>query len=169
LDIQTLTVLEEFLDYFVGCVVVVSHDRYFLDRTVDFLVTVEDGKLGPRYPTPYSTYERLYRETAALQSSEKMPIEKLPTEKMPVEPPQNGVNAAANVRKLSWKEQRELESLEARVAELETAKNNLLDEMNAAGADYAKLQRLSGQLETLESTLETALERWLELSEMAVN
>ncbi|MCX6044620.1 MAG: ABC-F family ATP-binding cassette domain-containing protein, partial [Chloroflexi bacterium] len=47
LDIQTLTVLEEFLDYFVGCVVVVSHDRYFLDRTVDFLVTVEDGKLGP--------------------------------------------------------------------------------------------------------------------------
>lgn len=167
LDIQTLTVLEEFLDYFVGCVVVVSHDRYFLDRTVDFLVTVEDGKLGPRYPTPYSTYERLYRETAALQTSEKTGAEKLEAEKTAIERPQSGVKPVATIRKLSWKEQRELENLEARVAELEMHKSTLLDEMNAAGADYAKLQRLSGQLETLEDALETALERWLELSEIA--
>ncbi|RIK46225.1 MAG: ABC transporter, partial [Chloroflexi bacterium] len=65
LDIQTLTVLEEFLDHFAGCLVVVSHDRYFLDRTVDFLLAMEGGKLGPRYPTPYATFERLRREASA--------------------------------------------------------------------------------------------------------
>ncbi len=167
LDIQTLTVLEEFLDYFVGCVVVVSHDRYFLDRTVDFLVTIEEGELGPRYPTPYSTYERLRRETAARQGNEKNSTEKLPAEKTQIEPTQSVSKPTAATRKPSWKEQREIESLEARIAELEANKTSLLETMNTAGADYAKLQRLGGQLETLEATLETALERWLELSEIA--
>ena len=55
LDIQTLNVLEEFLDRFTGCLLVVSHDRYFLDRTVDYVRFMEDGKLGPQYPGPYET------------------------------------------------------------------------------------------------------------------
>jgi ABC transport system ATP-binding/permease protein len=62
LDIHTLAVLEEFLDYFQGCLVVVSHDRYFLDRNVDFLVGFEDGIVGTRYPTPYESYQRLKEE-----------------------------------------------------------------------------------------------------------
>ncbi len=56
LDIQTLTVLEEFLDHFAGCLIVVSHDRYFLDRTVDHMVEMQNGRLGPRYPSPYATF-----------------------------------------------------------------------------------------------------------------
>ncbi|MBK8933101.1 MAG: ABC-F family ATP-binding cassette domain-containing protein [Chloroflexi bacterium] len=59
LDIETLAVLEQFLDHFQGCLVVVSHDRYFLDRNVDFLVSFEDGVLGTRFPSPYETYRRL--------------------------------------------------------------------------------------------------------------
>ncbi|MDQ3250398.1 MAG: ATP-binding cassette domain-containing protein, partial [Chloroflexota bacterium] len=98
LDIQTLTVLEEFLDYFVGCLVVVSHDRYFLDRTVDFLLTLEQGKLGPRYPTPYTTYERL-RQAATVPVVNKAPVEFVPS-------PAKAIVAG---RKLTWKEQRELE------------------------------------------------------------
>ncbi|MCB9161396.1 MAG: ABC-F family ATP-binding cassette domain-containing protein [Caldilineaceae bacterium] len=62
LDIQTLTVLEEFLDHFAGCLVVVSHDRYFLDRTVDFILSMDEGRLGPRYPAPYASFVRLHRE-----------------------------------------------------------------------------------------------------------
>ena len=157
LDIQTLAVLEGFLDYFVGCLVVVSHDRYFLDRTVDFLVTLENGQLGPRYPTPYSTYERLRQEVAIKPAAEKAPAEPVQTQPKP----------SANERKLSWKEQRELASLETRIAALETSKTHLLTIMNTVGADYVKLQQLTTQLEALEAELEGALERWLELSEIA--
>src|SRR5690606_12295568 len=56
LDVQTLAVLEQFLDHFAGSLVIVSHDRYFLDRNIDFLVSFEDGVLGTRYPTPYESY-----------------------------------------------------------------------------------------------------------------
>ncbi len=156
LDIQTLAVLEEFLDYFVGCLVVVSHDRYFLDRTVDFLVTVENGQLGPRYPTPYTTYARLRQEA----NSKPAPAKAEP------EPVTSQSKAPAPVRKLSWKEQRELESLETQIERLEADKTTLLAEMNSAGADYVKLQQLGARLEALETELEKALERWLELSEI---
>ena len=155
LDIQTLTVLEEFLDYFTGCLVVVSHDRYFLDRTVDFLVALDNGQLGPRYPTPYTTYDRLRREA--------LPVVTAP--KVIAEPVAGAQKTTAPVRKISWKAQRELENVETRVAELEAQKANLLAEMNAAGADYVMLQRLGDQLAALDIDLESALERWLELSE----
>ncbi|MEZ4834485.1 MAG: ABC-F family ATP-binding cassette domain-containing protein [Caldilineaceae bacterium] len=69
LDIQTLAVLEEFLDNFGGCLIVISHDRYFLDRTVDYILPFEDGKLGKRYPTPYVTYRRLREEEVAAAAS----------------------------------------------------------------------------------------------------
>ncbi|MFN8487193.1 MAG: ABC-F family ATP-binding cassette domain-containing protein [Caldilineaceae bacterium] len=156
LDIQTLAVLEEFLDYFVGCLVVVSHDRYFLDRTVDFLVTLENGQLGARYPTPYTTYARLREEA----NSKPAPAKTEP------EPVASQPKAPAPVRKLSWKEQRELENLETQIERLEAEKVSLLAEMNSAGADYVKLQQLGARLEALEIALEKALERWLELSEI---
>jgi len=155
LDIQTLTVLEEFLDYFTGCLIVVSHDRYFLDRTVDFLVALDNGQLGPRYPTPYTTYDRLRREA--------LPVVAAP--KVVAEPVAGAQKTTAPVRKISWKTQRELETVETRVAELEAQKANLLVAMNAAGADYVLLQRLGDQLAALDVDLESALERWLELSE----
>ena len=155
LDIQTLTVLEEFLDYFTGCLIVVSHDRYFLDRTVDFLVALDNGQLGPRYPTPYTTYDRLRREA--------LPVVAAP--KVVAEPGAGAQKTTAPVRKISWKTQRELETVETRVAELEAQKANLLVAMNAAGADYVLLQRLGDQLAALDVDLESALERWLELSE----
>lgn len=156
LDIQTLTVLEEFLDHFSGCVVVVSHDRYFLDRTVDFLVSMEDGRLGPRYPTPYETFQRLRQ---AATSDDRRP----PEPARPTPPPP----ASRQARGLSWKEQRLLEELEARIDELEQRRETLLAEMNGCGDDYLRLQALSAELETLDSELESTLEHWLALSERA--
>jgi ABC transport system ATP-binding/permease protein len=153
LDIQTLTVLEEFLDHFSGCLLVVSHDRYFLDRTVDFLVALEDGRLGPRYPTPYSSYLRLREE-----ANQPPP----PPSKAAAPPPPA---PTARAPRLSWKEQRELETLEAQVAALEEKKTKLLATLTAEAGDYLQAQRLSQQLELLESTLEGTLLRWMELAE----
>jgi ATP-binding cassette subfamily F protein uup len=154
LDIQTLTVLEQFLDHFAGCLVVVSHDRYFLDRTVDFLLAMEGGKLGPRYPTPYITFERLQHEAQESVAS----IVATPTSS------RTARNDAA--RRLSWKELREVEELEARIATLEANKANLTDAMNRCGDDYVRLQSLAEQVETVTVALERALERWFELAEM---
>jgi ATP-binding cassette subfamily F protein uup len=159
LDIQTLGVLEEFLDYFQGCLIVVSHDRYFLDRTVDFLVSVENGKLSGRYPTPYSTYLRL--RTEEQQASAPAPAPTKPTA-APAAPKATSTN-----RKLSWKEQRELESLEARIAELESAKTTLTDAINAGGSDYQRLQAMGAELAALDANLESILMRWYELAELA--
>ncbi len=155
LDIETLAVLEQFLDHFEGALVVVSHDRYFLDRTVDFMVSMEVGRLGPRYPSPYATFVRM-------QEADRP--EPAPAERPDSPPPSS---PAARPQRLTWKEQRELEALETQIAELEDRKISLLDEINNIGDNYLRLQDLSIQLTTLDQTLETALERWFELSDRA--
>ena len=154
LDIQTLTVLEEFLDHFQGCLVVASHDRYFLDRTTDFLVSFEDGQVSSRYPAPFSVYQQLRAEQRKVNQSSTPAIPPKREEKLPS-------------TKLTWKEQRELESLETQVETLEAQKAILQAEINASGSDYVRLQALAEQLQTLEADLETILNRWFELSELA--
>jgi ATP-binding cassette subfamily F protein uup len=156
LDIETLAVLEEFLDHFAGALIAVSHDRYFLDRTVDFLVSMEDGRLGPRYPSPYTLFTRLQEEarvdaTPAANAAPAPILERRRTQPA----------------RLTWKEQREVESLEIEIAALEARKLWLLDEINQIGDNYQRLQDLSIQVTALDQTLETALERWFELSTKA--
>jgi ABC transport system ATP-binding/permease protein len=160
LDIQTLNVLEEFLDRFGGCLIVVSHDRYFLDRTVDYLRYMEDGKLGPQYPSPYETFVRLRRQEQAGQIQEAKKPKKTGNAGRAGEPD-------ARVRKLSWNEQRELESLESHIQALEADKAALMEEMAATGEDYLTLQELSGRVDLIDSELSTAVARWFELSEIA--
>jgi ATP-binding cassette subfamily F protein uup len=150
LDIETLAVLEEFLDHFTGALIVVSHDRYFLDRTVDFLMSMEGGRLGPRYPSPYEVFVRMQTPVAVAPAPKATPVRR--------KPPSD---------RLSWKEQRELESLETQIAELEERKFLLLDEINQIGDNYQRLQDLSIQVAALEATLEAALNRWFELSAKA--
>ncbi|MEZ4555311.1 MAG: ABC-F family ATP-binding cassette domain-containing protein [Caldilineaceae bacterium] len=160
LDIQTLTVLEEFLDHFAGCLVVVSHDRYFLDRTVDFILSMDEGRLGPRYPAPYASFVRLHREATQANAAPPAPV------KTPA-PATVTVDAPARPRKLSWKEQQELKSLETAIATLEARRDELAQAMAAAGGDYVKLTELAAAAETLEAELDTKLLRWMELQEIA--
>ncbi|MCB0186089.1 MAG: hypothetical protein KDE31_17590, partial [Caldilineaceae bacterium] len=127
----------------------------FLDSTVDYLIPVEAGKLGGRYPTPYSTFVRLRAE-------EQSPAPAQPATRAPAAPRA----AAPTKRKLSWKEQRELETIEAQIAAWETAKPEALDAMSHCGDDYIKLQKLSDEITVLDDKLEGVLERWLELSEV---
>jgi ATP-binding cassette subfamily F protein uup len=157
LDIQTLTVLEEFLDHFGGALVVVSHDRYFLDRTVDFLVAMENGRLGPRLPAPYEVFARLREgeHEPAPPADAAQPLGKPGSLRRPPS------------SRLTWKEQRELEAVEARIAELEARRKLLLDEINEVCNNYAQLHELSNTLNNLDLELDAVLERWFQLSEKA--
>ena len=118
LDIQTLTVLEEFLDYFAGCLIVASHDRYFLDRTVDFIVGMDDGRLGPRYPSPYATFSRLQREAIASELPLPQAAGRLPA------PPV--LQAQPVERRLTWKERQELAALEEQVHRMEITQGRVI-------------------------------------------
>jgi ABC transport system ATP-binding/permease protein len=157
LDIQTLTVLEQFLDHFQGCLVVVSHDRYFLDRTVDFLALFEDGRFSPRYPGPYDNYRRIRAEEKEATAVVPPPPPKAtrPT------PPTTAVPTT-----LTWKERRELEALERTISALEEKRDVIEAAINDSGMDYQQLNQLAVKLAQLEGELDTAVNRWLELEEI---
>lgn len=160
LDIQTLTVLEQFMDHFAGCLVVVSHDRYFLDRTVDFLATFENGSFSPRYPAPYSAYQEARKQAQEVKTAETISVDTERKSELRSEP-------SDRPRKLTWREARELEGLEETIAELEKKKNQLGQKINSAGGDYELLETLVEELKLVEKELDTAMSRWLELSELA--
>jgi ATP-binding cassette subfamily F protein uup len=161
LDIFTLQVLEEFLLDFPGCLIIVSHDRYFMDRLVEHVwVLGEDRGTGVRfYPGNYTQY-RLAREEALEEAKSASNAAR------PVPPP-----APAEIRndytaRLSFKEKYELEQLEASLPGLEAEKSRLESEL-ATAADHEKLMELSEALAQASEALETAEMRWLELSERA--
>lgn len=155
LDLQTLNVLETFLDHFNGALVIVTHDRYFLDRNVDYIVHVEDGKVSGRYPSPYEAYRRLHAETQRAPSEEKS---------IPVESVSQRASSSP-ARKLSYHQQREYDALQVEIPKLEEEKAKLETEMETAVSDYKKLQELMAQLELVNEELEAAFEKWLILEE----
>jgi len=153
LDIDTLNVLEEFLENFPGILILVSHDRYLLDKMSEQLFILEGNGKVNIYNGNYSEY-RLSLDN---------PKEKVETRLKEAEPAPTPVSAA---KKLSFKEQRELETLEARITEVESAiaeLTNKLVEMNSA--DYLALQNTTKSIEMLNTELEEITERWLMLSE----
>ena len=160
LDIQTLSVLEDFLEDFRGCVIVVSHDRYFLDRTVDRLFCFENGRLR-RFEGNYSEFLEHQRQSERSQQAvagDRQEANKT-TAKLQVK------SAPAPARKRrSFKESRELEQLDRQLPDYETRKQELERAMEQNGADLASI---SLELAELIATIEAAEERWLELSELA--
>jgi ATP-binding cassette subfamily F protein uup len=158
LDIQTLQVVEQFLDNFGGCLVTVSHDRYFLDRNVDFIYLFDDGKIGSRYPSPWRPEEGQH---ASISSEQK------PAPVATSEPPLPIGDQPVAAKKLSWKERKEFEKLEADIERFEQKKDAIEAAMNAAGGDYIKIGELSAELNHLLANLDEAELRWLELSERA--
>lgn len=160
LDVQTLTVLEDFLEDFRGCVVVVSHDRYFLDRTVDRLFCFERSRLQ-RFEGNYSSYlER--QQTLSSTTSGGSATTAAPT----AEPPPAAAAPTKN-RRRSFKESRELEKLDAELPRWEKQRGALEAQLAAGGSDYAALEALSGELSELLERIARGEERWLELSELA--
>ncbi len=158
LDVQTLSVLEDLLEDFRGCVVVVSHDRYFLDRTIDRLFCFEDGRLQ-RFEGNYSAFldhkRALEKSSSQPSSSQK---DSAGTKKKPAKSSDSGP------RRRSFKETKELETLERTLPDLEKRKADL---EAAIGLGQGDLTHLSHDLAALLEQLQESEERWLELSELA--
>jgi len=158
LDVDTLAELEDYLDTFPGVLLVVSHDRYFLDRTVDHLLVIGDDGHITEFPGNYSAYAEWKTEQAAL---EKKKVAK-PQITAPV------VVAAAPVKektKLTFKEKHEYETLEVRVAQLEARLPVIDKEMAEQASDFDALGVLMKERTDVQKELETSLERWMELAE----
>ena len=153
LDVQTLSVLEDFLEDFRGCVIVVSHDRYFLDRTVDRLFCFEAGRLQ-RFEGNYSEFLDQQRQQERQQTSAAVP---------PSRKDSRDRGDEEKPRRRSFKESKELASLDQQLPELETKRAALERELTCEGSEVA---RLSIELAELISSIEQAEERWLELSEL---
>lgn len=164
LDIQTLNVLEDFLDSFKGTLITVSHDRYFLDRTVERLLVFDgDGQIR-LFPGGYSMYRELYeREQAEREQSSVKKAAAAPA-KNQAAPGQN--TAAQGKRKASYKERRELAALEERIATLESEIESIQAQMAQPDQAYTLYQELGERLAALSSELETSFERWTELAEL---
>ncbi|MEM8830328.1 MAG: ABC-F family ATP-binding cassette domain-containing protein [Cyanobacteria bacterium P01_G01_bin.19] len=160
LDVQTLAILEDYLENFNGCVIVVSHDRYFLDRTVDFIFAIEPGGKVRNYPGNYSVYlehkRKQEKEAKQEQVKEKPKQTKAKNKK------------SANDKKnkaLSNFERREYNKLETKIAQLEEDKEKLEKDLALNCSDYNLVQELSHKLASLNDEIDTATERWLELAE----
>ncbi|HMR92156.1 MAG TPA: ABC-F family ATP-binding cassette domain-containing protein [Chitinophagaceae bacterium] len=157
LDLPTLSVLENFLSEFPGCLLIVSHDRYFMDRLVDHLFVFEGDGIVRDFPGNYSQYRAAQKEEGA----DKKPEEKNKKEKTAAEQP-----ASSAPRRLSFKEKRELDQLEKEIADLTVEKENITTQLNSGTAGFEKLQELSSRIGTVSSLLDEKELRWLELSEL---
>jgi len=158
LDIVTLQTLEEFLDEFKGCVLIVSHDRYFMDRLVDHVFAFEGNGEVKDFPGTYSDY-RIWKQ--AQKSVEKTVVEQeIIKEKVPVIP-----DATSGVKKLSYKIQRELEQLEVEIPQLEKMKGELENELIKSASDFDKVKEISEELKRLNAQLDEKSMRWLEIQE----
>ena len=165
LDLPTLAVLESFLTEYQGCVMIVSHDRYFMDRLVDHLFVFEGGGFVRDFPGNYTQY-RIWlkeQETAKVNSSNS------PAKAANIEPTAQVAPAApAPVKKkMTFKEKHEFEKLEKEMPALEKEKEKLTAALSDESLNYDQITALADSLTKVTQTLEEMELRWLELSEMA--
>ncbi|MEM7715127.1 MAG: ABC-F family ATP-binding cassette domain-containing protein [Cyanobacteria bacterium P01_A01_bin.68] len=166
LDVQTLAVLEDYLEDFKGCVIVVSHDRYFLDRTIDRIFAFEDTKIR-EFPGNYSVYLDFKQAEAAKEKQLQAELEKSKPN-VPAQKVETQVKKEDNKKKkrLSNWERKEFEQLEGKIAELEDEKTETEMALTKAAGDYSKVQELYEKVEKLKEEIEKSTERWMELAEI---
>ncbi|MBQ4034446.1 MAG: ABC-F family ATP-binding cassette domain-containing protein [Paludibacteraceae bacterium] len=163
LDIMTLNVLEDYLQNFKGCVIVVSHDRYFMDKVVDHLLVFHGQANVQDFPGNYTDY-RLYREMKQQQErKEKEQAAKQQANK----PAENKNQNSTRARKLTYKEQKELEQLTADIETLEAEKATITEELSSGTLQGQELVDKSQRIGDIDKELDEKTERWMELSELA--
>ncbi|MEO6914281.1 MAG: ABC-F family ATP-binding cassette domain-containing protein [Chitinophagaceae bacterium] len=161
LDLPTLSVLENFLTEFQGCILLVSHDRYFMDRLVDHMFVFEgDGEVSD-FPGNYTLYR------LAAEEEKRMAAMK-PVKPVTVSvPPPPAASAKPAGRKFSFNEQREFELLGKEIKELETEKEKVNLQLQDGGKPFEELQKMAERSAVITGLLEVKEMRWLELSEIA--
>lgn len=157
LDLPTLGVLETFLADFPGCLMIVSHDRYFMDKLVDHLLVFEGDGLIRDFPGNYSEYRNSLEKEALRRNTVDQPEDNTKTY-TPAD--QNPVR-----KKPSFKEKREFELLEKEIGELTQEKQEITDKLGSGELPFAELQKLSRRIGEITSLLDEKEMRWLELSE----
>lgn len=164
LDIVTLNVLEEYLRNFKGCVIVVSHDRYFMDKVVDHLMVFRGQGQLKDFPGNYTEYREWKEETEAREKAEAAEKAKKEASKQPA------VNVSKSVsdqkKKLSFKEKREFEELEVQIPQLEEEKAAIETEMSSGTLSSDDLIAKSNRVSELIDLIDEKTMRWLELSEI---
>lgn len=162
LDILTLNVLEDYLKAFEGCVVVVSHDRFFMDKIVDHLFVFEGDGVISDFPGNYTIYRNEMEENARMKSKtpENSSIKK--TKKVARTKSEN----PNGKKKLSFNEKREIEQLEGEIDKLESARHRLESELHSGTLNHEQLHEKSNELMQIKSDLDKKEFRWLELSEL---
>lgn len=160
LDILTLTVLEDYLANFKGCVIVVSHDRFFLDRIVNHLFVFKGNGVVKDFPGDYSTYRHcVQEEQKELRALETAAQQSVQTSKISNKP------RTEQKQKLSFKEKKELDALTARVEELEKEKAMLETEMSSGNMDHTAITAAGKRMEEIISEIDESEFRLLELME----
>ncbi len=175
LDVQTLAVLEDYLEDFNGCVIVVSHDRYFLDRTIDMVFSLEPGGNLRLYPGNYSVYLDHKKAEEAKELKAQKNKGKLPQAATPpnqgghggTAPTSGGENQESEKpRKLSFNEKREYDQLEAKIPQLEAEKAEIEQILSLnSPSGFGEVKKLSERLGKLNQEIEKATEKWMELAE----
>ena len=153
LDLPTLSVLENFLSEFPGCLVIVSHDRYFMDKLVDHLFIFEGGGMIRDFPGNYTQYRIWQKE------------QETPKQTSSPEPVSTQHKQAEGKRKPSFKEKREFEMLSKEIADLNEEKVQVTTRLNSGAAGFEELQELSQRIVELTRLIDEKELRWLELSE----
>ncbi len=159
LDLDTLRVLEDFLENYPGAVVVVSHDRAFLERTVDDVVVFDGTGTVSRLPGGYEAYERLRKQQAASMKNDSTRQTSSSPKKS--KPKNSGAGRSASTIR------HELKAVEKDMARLDKKRTALTIELEAAGSDHEALVRVGAELTPVVEEISSLEERWLELSEEA--
>jgi ATP-binding cassette subfamily F protein uup len=171
LDISTLTVLEDYLDDFPGVVFVVSHDRYFLDRTVEKVIAFEGNGVITHHTGNYSDYQAFVEKQGSGDSAAS-PTAAANAAKSATAPA-NGAAAAARpagrerALKMSYKDQKDFEQIDGWIADAEAELSAIAERMEEASSDSVRLQELTVEQQQLEEKLEQLMDRWTELNELA--
>ncbi len=155
MDLSTLSVLEDYLENYKGCLIIVSHDRYFMDKLVDHLLVFEGEGVMREYPGNYTDYR--YEVEEAIETSRKPEVKEAAKAAA-------AQKEAKPTTKRSFKEQKEFEDLEKEIEAGENKKNELIDKLSNPDSG-ANIAQWSKELEQLETQLENKTLRWLELSE----
>lgn len=159
LDIQTLSVLEDYLDEFPGAMLAVSHDRYFLDRICDRLFVFKGEGIIEKHTSNYTEWKKKESLNIQEENSEK--------EKKPSQNKQDNKPQKEKPLKFSFKEQKEYDEIDGVIASLEESIASVEKEIESASSDYTRLQELLSLKESLEQQLEEKMNRWLYLNELA--
>lgn len=160
LDLPTLEVLEEFLLSYTGCVLIVSHDRYFMDKVVDHLFVFEGEGVITDFPGNYAQY----REQKAIEEREALEVKQASSPES--ESSKANHKTEKKKQRLSYKEKREMEQLEQSMAQLNEEKEQLKKELSGGQLDYAALEEKGHRLQAINEELDLKEFRWLELSEL---